>query len=552
MEPNTSLASGAGAGAWALAGRDATRGGPPAGLEGLAAVIAQLAAEDPDQFGDALLAEQVLALERLGTQLDAVKLRWLAAVDARGAAGAEAGTQTTSTASWLRASLRMAPGTASQRVRTARALHCGPLPATAAALAAGEVSYQHAAALADATHDLPAARTAEAEPVLVDAARRLDPSRLRRLAAHLRDVVDPDAAEERTRARLDRRGLWLSPTFDGMVALDGLLDPEAGEAARAALTPLARPTGPDDGRSAAQRRADALGELARHALQAGKLPDSGGLRPQVTVTADLASLLARHGVGAAGGWGGILSGETARMLACDAVVTRAIVHRHPEQTGGRHATCNRQASPGHGTADVDGEASPGHGTADDRDGRASPGPATAEDVDGEASPGPATAEDGDGEASPGHGTADGDGATGVHASRGTGPGGTADQGGLAEHLRAAIALLPPPLGAAVELLDLGRATRVVSPGLRRALAVRDGGCAAAGCDRPPAWTDAHHVEHWLHGGPTSLDNLVLLCRVHHRAVHEGGGHLGRDPTSGRVLLTPPARRVPRRHAARAA
>jgi hypothetical protein len=497
MEPNTSLASGASAGAWALAGRDATRGGPPAGLEGLAAVIAQLAAEDPDQFGDALLAEQVLALERLGTQLDAVKLRWLAAVDARGAAGAEAGTQTTSTASWLRASLRMAPGTASQRVRTARALHRGPLPATAAALAAGEVSYQHAAALADATHDLPAARTAEAEPVLVDAARRLDPSRLRRLAAHLRDVVDPDAAEERTRARLDRRGLWLSPTFDGMVALDGLLDPEAGEVARAALTPLARPTGPDDGRSAAQRRADALGELARHALQAGKLPDSGGLRPQVTVTADLASLLARHGAGAAGGWGGILSGETARMLACDAVVTRAIVHRHPEQTGGRHATCNRQASPGHGTAD-------------------------------------------------------GDGATGVHASRGTGPGGTADQGGLAEHLRAAIALLPPPLGAAVELLDLGRATRVVSPGLRRALAVRDGGCAAVGCDRPPAWTDAHHVEHWLHGGPTSLDNLVLLCRVHHRAVHEGGGHLGRDPTSGRVLLTPPARRVPRRHAARAA
>jgi Domain of unknown function (DUF222)/HNH endonuclease len=539
MEPNTSLASGAGAGAWALAGRDATRGGPPAGMEGLAAAIAQLAAEDPDQFGDAPLAEQVLALERLGTQLDAVKLRWLAAVDARGAAGAEAGTQTTSTASWLRASLRMAPGTASQRVRTARALHRGPLPATAAALAAGEVSYQHAAALADATHDLPAARTAEAEPVLVDAARRLDPSRLRRLAAHLRDMVDPDAAEERTRARLDRRGLWLSPTFDGMVALDGLLDPEAGEAARAALTPLARPTGPDDGRSAAQRRADALGELARYALQARKLPDSGGLRPQVTVTADLASLLARHGVGAAGGWGGILPGETARMLACDAVVTRAIVHRHPEQAGGRHATtCNRQASPGHGTAqDGNGEASPGHGTADDRDGRASHG----------------TAQDGDGRASPGHGTAqDGNGATRAHASRGTGPGGTADQGGLAEQLRAAIALLPPPLGAAVELLDLGRATRVVSPGLRRALAVRDGGCAAVGCDRPPAWTDAHHVEHWLHGGPTSLDNLVLLCRVHHRAVHEGGGHLGRDPTSGRVLLTPPARRVPRRHAARAA
>ena len=68
-------------------------------------------------------------------------------------------------------------------------------------------------------------------------------------------------------------------------------------------------------------------------------------------------------------------------------------------------------------------------------------------------------------------------------------------------------------------LDVGRKTRVVSAGLRRALVVRDRGCTYAGCDRPPQWCDAHHIEPWATGGPTSLDNLRLLCRRHHRKVH---------------------------------
>ncbi len=70
-------------------------------------------------------------------------------------------------------------------------------------------------------------------------------------------------------------------------------------------------------------------------------------------------------------------------------------------------------------------------------------------------------------------------------------------------------------------LDVGRATRVVPPAIRRALELRDHGCAWPGCDRPPPWTDAHHITHWADGGPTTLDNLVLLCRHHHRATHEG-------------------------------
>ncbi len=63
-------------------------------------------------------------------------------------------------------------------------------------------------------------------------------------------------------------------------------------------------------------------------------------------------------------------------------------------------------------------------------------------------------------------------------------------------------------------------SRVVPGPTRRALVARDKGCRFPGCDCPPAWTDAHHVKHWADGGPTTLDNLVLLCRRHHRLVHE--------------------------------
>ena len=75
-------------------------------------------------------------------------------------------------------------------------------------------------------------------------------------------------------------------------------------------------------------------------------------------------------------------------------------------------------------------------------------------------------------------------------------------------------------GPAGEVLDVGRRTRTISPALRRALAARDRHCRFPGC--PARRCDAHHVEHWAHGGATALDNLVLLCRRHHRAVHEGG------------------------------
>src|ERR671913_951203 len=452
-------------------------GGQPDWLAALAVVVDGLATQERDQLPDAVRAERVLELRRLLDRLEGHWLNELADVDARGAAGAEEGEQFGSTAAWLHNRLRLGARTASSAVRTARALFRGPLAATAEALTGGELSPAHAQVVAHGTHHLPEHVTVEAEPVLVEAARRLDPTGLRRLLGHLLQVADPEGADRDRERRQARRGLWLAPTFDGMVALDGLLEPEAGQTLLAALEPLARPADATDTRSGSQRQADALCELARRHLEGGRLPQTGGVRPQLMVIVDLDSLLGRpNALGGEVGWAGPLDPEACRRLACDGAVTRVIVTRHPSH---HHQLGQPNPRPGTKT------------------------PPVAED------PTPIQ--------------------------------------GLDGRLRAAMTLLPPVLGGApTQPLEVGRTTRVIQPAQRAALAVRDGGCVFPNCERPLAWCEAHHLRHWLHGGPTDLANLALLCRAHHRAVHEGGWRLQRDP-DGRLTATPPHRRPHRRH-----
>jgi hypothetical protein len=130
-------------------------------------------------------------------------------------------------------------------------------------------------------------------------------------------VADPEGADRQAERRHQRRGLWLAPTWEGMVHLEGLLEPEAGQTLAAALEPLAGPADAQDRRSGGQRRADALAELARRSLEGGRLPQTGGVRPQLTVTVDLDSLLGcPAGVGGEAGWAGPLHPETCRRLAC--------------------------------------------------------------------------------------------------------------------------------------------------------------------------------------------------------------------------------------------
>lgn len=92
------------------------------------------------------------------------------------------------------------------------------------------------------------------------------------------------------------------------------------------------------------------------------------------------------------------------------------------------------------------------------------------------------------------------------------------------------------------ILDLGRRTRIIPPALRRALTHRDQGCRFPGCGL--TFCDAHHVRHWARGGETSLDNLVLLCRHHHRWVHEEGYRVRRDAEGRLQFLRPDGRPIP--------
>jgi hypothetical protein len=235
-----------------------------------------------------------------------------------------------------------------------------------------------------------------------------------------------------------------------------------------------------------------LVELARRVLEAGRLPQTGGVRPQLTVVVDLASLVGDPGgVGGELGWAGPLEPEGCRRLACDGAVTRVLVTRHPSH----HQPRSDRPHPSHDPGLAAGHNPSDHAWNTD-------GPSADRDADGP----------------------------------------NAEVQGLQGRLRAALAVLPPVLGGAPsQPLDLGRTTRVVSPAQRTALSVRDGGCVVPGCDRPLGWCEAHHLWHWLDGGPTDLDNLALLCRAHHRAVHEGGWQLTRGP-AGRFTATPPHRR----------
>jgi hypothetical protein len=94
------------------------------------------------------------------------------------------------------------------------------------------------------------------------------------------------------------------------------------------------------------------------------------------------------------------------------------------------------------------------------------------------------------------------------------------------------------------VIDVGRATRVVSAPTMRALRVRDKGCRFPGCDRQVDWSSPHHIIHWARGGPGNLPNLILLCRYHHRLVHEGGWQVIKTGREFRFL--PPERVVMKR------
>ncbi len=99
-------------------------------------------------------------------------------------------------------------------------------------------------------------------------------------------------------------------------------------------------------------------------------------------------------------------------------------------------------------------------------------------------------------------------------------------------------VVPMVLGSRSEPLDVGRLSYRIPEGIRRALVVRDQGCAFSGCTRRPERCEGHHIEHWADGGETSVANTCLLCRFHHDVVHHSGWDV--VMIDGRPWFIPPA------------
>ena len=367
----------------------------PCPLASLHAAIDECAAEPVGQFADAALAEDLLELRRAADRLEAEFARRLERFDRSRGFAAEGAI---STASWLRHRCGFSGAAASERVAVAR--HLAQLPLTADALGRGEIGYDHARVITRTAESVGDDAMRGAEHILVDAAHRLDPARLQVAADHLRHYLAPERTLDDANVVHDRRALFISPLLDGVFRIDGQLDREGGACLQAALEALLGPRAADDTRTPAQRRADALVELARQRMEA-----AGG-RPHVTLIVTAETLAGSGGATAAElDRAGVVPDQTALRISCDAALSVV--------------------------------------------------------------------------------TVDGQG----------------------------------------RMQEAGRASRTVPPSLRRALAARDRGCRFPGCDRPVGWTDGHHLQHWARGGATRADNLVLLCRRHHRIVHEGGWRL---------------------------
>jgi len=282
--------------------------------------LAGLAAVDAHALTDNELAERLVEIERAARMIEGARAATLAVFDARGAGQAD---NALSTAAWLRHRCQLGHGEAKQKVQTARALR--ELPKTAAALSAGQVGYRQAAAIGALTGDLDVDAVAAAEPELLAAAAQHDPVTLGRALTHLRHRLAPEVVVRDEQAQRERCALHLSKSWQGMFRMDSWLSGELGAGLTAALHARMRPTGPDDTRTVAQRRYDAFELLIREALDSGRLPETNGRKPHLQITVDLTTLQQQPGAPAADlTWAGPISGEAARRIACDAMVTRII------------------------------------------------------------------------------------------------------------------------------------------------------------------------------------------------------------------------------------
>lgn len=433
---------------------------PTSLAQALHEVLDGLLGADLTRLSGAEHGELVTSLVQARHRLEAAVTDAVAAFDSAEVATASAHR---TTKQWLAHRTTLSLAAASHLTTTARALR-DHLSATRDALAAGEVSSQHVAAITTVVRTVGPAHATDAEPILLDLARKADPAAVRQATAAVFAHVDPQGAERALRDAYDKRGVTLDVVGEHGY-LDGVFDLESTELLMSVLNPLMTPAGPSDARSTPQRRADALLDIAQAHLDTTEMPQLGGHRPHMSIVVDADRLPpADQGTGAdpeqpigsdgrPRGWRGTIRlpwtnsavpASTARRWACDAAVTPIVA-----RLLGRPRQRLRWS-------DV---------------ARTSVG----------------------------------------------------DEG-----LPCDPAWLP---------LDVGRTQRVATPALLKVLAVRDGGCIHPGCSRSTVYCQAHHVVHWADGGATDRSNLVLLCRHHHRTLHQGVWSIHRDPGTPGLFWT---------------
>jgi hypothetical protein len=395
-----------------------------------------------------------------------------------------------SCAHWLSFRTGIDLGAAREKVRTARAL--AGLPGISEAMARGELSFSKVRALTRVANR-------DNEGDLLDFARNATTAQLERMVRAVRRGSAKDEAAWEKEC-YESRTLSVFPDDDpGMVVVRGRLPAEMGalvmRAIEAASDALYREEGPawlaqyqeeeESQKKAAQRRADALALLAERALAVGF---GGGGNGDGEEAGERGGPHGRRETGEGGDFrteGG--SGDAESSSASDSAgcCCDSSHPEHPVPISGTRA--ERYQVVLHVEAEtLEGE------TLDSGGGFEVQGEYEAGVTDEEHTKFPRSElEDG------------------ARVSAET-----------SRRLSCDVGVVKVSHGPDGSILDVGRKTRTIPPALRRALEYRDRGCRFPGCGL--RFTDGHHVKHWADGGETKLENLVLLCRYHHRLVHEEG------------------------------
>jgi Domain of unknown function (DUF222)/HNH endonuclease len=473
-----------------------------AGLRASLAFLNQAAADLPGAVQAGCLRE----LAKAESAYTAAHARMLAGF---AASGAHEDDGQRSERAWLRWQTQITKGAAAGAVGWMKRLAAHP--AVSAALADGTISPSWARYICLWTDALPEDGRDDADAILLAAAAGgAVLADLAALAEEMRRrTAAPDPDGPHGDGGFDERRLRLGVTFGGAGVLEGDLTPACAAALQAVLEALGKKAGPEDVRTAPQRRHDALEEACRRLTSAGCLPERAGQPTQIQLhltldqlrdlpgaaDAEAAWRAAQAARAAAEGQPGWVTGRAAQAYACDAAIT-------PIVTG----TVDRAA--------LAALAAEIRVTTRTRGPQEPPTPAELARL---------------------HQTLL------RHAA-----GVLSGPGGLAAFLRTRLTGDQAP---SVSLpLDTGTPTNLITGGLRRAVITRDRHCAFPGCDTSPAACQVHHLKPKASGGPTMLSNLVLLCGFHHLiAVHQWGWTLTLHPDGTITAVSPDRSRTLHSH-----